>query len=214
MNAETATPIQEKQPHSGPKYIAHWVLKTPRRDKLVDWYKKVFGAEVVHSDDMITFLSWDEESHRLALVSLPRALRFVFPFGSRLRRKIFGIDHIAHSFGSLEALLSSYARIKQQGIKPVWCINHGPTTSIYYEDPDGNRHEFQVDNFPTLAETKKYFDSQEFADNPIGVNFDPDYLLERLKQGTPEKELLKRGAGTRPGTRQPENKKTLTWRTL
>lgn len=196
-----------------PQYIAHWVIKTPRRDELVEWYKAVFGAEIVHSDKMITFLSWDGESHRLALVNLPRVLRFVFPL-SRIRRKLFGIDHIAHSFDSLETLLRSYEHIKQQGITPVWCINHGPTTSIYYEDPDGNRHEFQVDNFDTPEETKQYFNSQAFAENPIGVNFDPDYLLEQLNQGVPEKTLLKQGAGTRPGTRQAENMKAITWRTL
>src|SRR5690606_23345766 len=86
--------MNAKTPVRAPQYIAHWVIKTPRRDELVEWYKAVFGAEIVHSDKMITFLSWDGESHRLALVNLPRVLRFVFPL-SRIRRKLFGIDHIA-----------------------------------------------------------------------------------------------------------------------
>lgn len=196
-----------------PKSMAHWVIKTARRDELIAWYQVVFGAEIVHADNLIAFLSWDEESHRLALVNLPPIFRFAFPL-AKIRRKLYGLDHIAHSFDSLEALLHTYARVKKLGITPVWCINHGPTTSIYYEDPDGNRHEFQVDNFPTAEETKHYFSSAAFARNPIGVNFDPDYLLERLNQGVPVSELLKQGAGTRPGTKQAANKKALNWRTL
>ncbi|MGK8436811.1 VOC family protein [Ectopseudomonas hydrolytica] len=197
---------------STPKYIAHWVVKTARRDELIAWYKIVFGAEIVHMDKTVAFLSWDEESHRLALVNLPRFLRYLFPF-SKIRRKLYGIDHIAFSFGSLEELLHTYARIKQHGIEPVWCINHGPTTSVYYEDPDGGRLEFQVDNF-TVEETKRYFNGKSFADNPIGVVFDPDYLLERLNQGESVQQLLKQGAGTRPGTKQIANMKAINWRTL
>ncbi len=79
---------------------------------------------------------------------------------------------------------------------PVWSINHGPTTSLYYEDPEGIRLEFQTENFPPSAQlTADYFNSKEFADNPpIGVNVDPDYLLERLRAGTSETDLLKPGA--------------------
>ena len=40
-----------------------------------------------------------------------------------------------------------YKRLKQQDIVPWWCINHGPTTSMYYRDPDNNQIELQVDIF-------------------------------------------------------------------
>ena len=53
--------------------------------------------------------------------------------------------------------------------------------------------------------------SSAFAENPIGVNFDPDYLLERLHSGADPAELLQQGAGTRPGTKTP---RALTWKTL
>jgi catechol 2,3-dioxygenase-like lactoylglutathione lyase family enzyme len=189
------------------------VVKTARSAEMIDWYGHVFGARVVHEDGQIAFLTWDHESHRLALVKLPPPLRHVFPL-ARLRRKTYGIDHLAFTFPSLEQLLLTYERLKGVGIKPVWSINHGPTTSLYYEDPEGIRLEFQVENFPTAQETADYFNSREFADNPIGVNTDPDYLLERLRAGAEEAELLHRGAGTRPGTKQRANKRTLTWKTL
>jgi hypothetical protein len=84
---------------------------------------------------------------------------------------------------------------------------------LYYEDPDGIRLEFQTENFPTARETAEYFHSNAFAENPIGVNFDPDYLLERLGSGVDPTELLQR-AGTRPGAKSRANKRALTWKTL
>src|SRR5262245_19398454 len=196
-----------------PAYLAHWVVKTARPREMIDWYRHAFGAHVVHEDDQIAFLTWDEESHRLALIKVPRAMKLAFPL-ARLRRKIYGVDHLAFTFDSLAALLNKWEELKAVGITPVWSINHGPTTSLYYEDPDGIRLEFQVENFSTAQETTDYFSTEQFADNPIGVNFDPGYLLERLRDGVPETKLLKRGAGTRPGSKQAAGRRTINLRTL
>lgn len=196
-----------------PDFVAHWVVKTARRAEMVAWYGTVFGARVVHEDDDLTFLSWDHEHHRLALIEVPRVLRYVFPF-ARHRRKMYGVDHLAVQLLSIEKLLATYARLKPLGIEPVWAINHGPTTSLYYEDPDGIRLELQVDNFPTIEETAAYFGSDAFRDNPIGTSIDPDYLLARLERGDDPADLLVPGAGTPPGRRPRVNKQNLTWKTL
>ena len=89
-------------------------------------------------------------------------------------------------------LLYTYARLKREGIEPYWCINHGPTTSMYYKDPDGSRIELQVDNFPTAEETNRWMRSGEFAANPIGVVFDPEVLLARYRAGEPMATLVAR----------------------
>ena len=49
-----------------------------------------------------------------------------------------GLLHIAFTFGSLQDLALAYLQRKENGILPYWCVNHGPTTSMYYKDPDGN----------------------------------------------------------------------------
>jgi catechol 2,3-dioxygenase-like lactoylglutathione lyase family enzyme len=196
-----------------PDLLAHFVVKTARPREMIAWYGEVFGARVVHEDAQIAFLTWDEESHRLALVKVPRVLRYLFPL-AKYRRKIYGVDHLAFTYHSIEALLVTYKRLKKAGIRPVWAINHGPTTSLYYEDPDGIRLEFQVENFATAQATADFFASDEFAANPIGVTIDPDYLVERLFRGDQPAELLKPGAGTRPGTTPRANKRALTWKTL
>jgi catechol 2,3-dioxygenase-like lactoylglutathione lyase family enzyme len=194
-------------------YLAHWVVKTARANEMIDWYRHAFGAHVVHEDAHIAFLTWDEESHRLALIKVPWLVKLAFPL-ARLRRKIYGVDHLAFTFDSLTTLLNKWEELKAVGITPVWSINHGPTTSLYYEDPDGIRLEFQVENFSTAQQTTEYFGTAQFADNPIGVNFDPGYLLERLRNGDLETELLGQGAGVRPGSALVANRKTLNFRTL
>jgi catechol 2,3-dioxygenase-like lactoylglutathione lyase family enzyme len=196
-----------------PDFLAHWVVKTSRSDQMIAWYRDVFGARVVHEDRLTAFLTWDDEHHRLALIKVPRLLRLAFPL-ARFRRKFYGIDHLAVQFQTLERLLTNYERLKRAGILPVWSIYHGPTTSLYYEDPDGIRLEFQVDNFPTVQATADFFGSDEFAANPIGTEIDPDYLLERLRNGEDPAGLLKPGAGTRPGTKPRVNKRAITWKTL
>ena len=65
---------------------------------------------------------------------------------------------------------------------------------MYYEDPDGNRVEFQVENFPTVEELNAWMHSEAFAANPIGVEFDPDLLLARYEAGDPLSELIQQGA--------------------
>ena len=74
---------------------------------------------------------------------------------------------------------------------PVVTINHGPTTSMYYRDPDGNRVELQIDNFDSVEELKGFFQSDAMRKNPIGVNFNPDELARDFHAGVPESELKK-----------------------
>jgi hypothetical protein len=49
-----------------------------------------------------------------------------------------------------------------------------------------------VENFATVAESGKFFFSEAFAENPIGVEFDPAELLRRLRAGEPEDALKMR----------------------
>ena len=69
-------------------------------------------------------------------------------------------------YAGLGDLLATYLRLKAHGILPHWPINHGVTTSMYYRDPDNNRVELQIDNFPTAEELQDYFRSAAFAANP------------------------------------------------
>lgn len=169
-----------------PTAFAHFVLRASDKAQSVDWYQIVLGMEVVHDNPMIAFLTYDDEHHRLAIAQTK--------FEGEVPKGAPGMDHVAYTLGSLEDLLSTYKRLKALDILPVWPINHGLTTSLYYADPDGNRVEFQVENFATKEELQGFMRSEAFAENPVGVGFDPEKLLARYENGDPLEELLQQGA--------------------
>jgi catechol 2,3-dioxygenase-like lactoylglutathione lyase family enzyme len=167
-----------------PAKLAHFVLRTSRYQEIVQWYKTVFGAHGVFESDILSFLTYDDEHHRIAIINMPGLTEQ--PQGTS------GVHHIAFTYSSLSDLLATYERLRDLKIKPVFVINHGPTTSLYYADPDGNQLELQVENYETVEESSKFFYSPAFAENPIGVEFDPEDLVRRLRAGEPESELKRR----------------------
>lgn len=173
-----------------PAYLAHVVLRTPDPTSfkaMCDFYVKFLDAEINYSNEILCFLTYDEEHHRIAVGIFPDTV-------GREKGKPHqaGLAHVAFTYNTLQDLAISYRQRKALGLTPFWCVNHGPTTSLYYHDPDGNELETQVDNFDTVAEAARFFASKEFDENPIGVDFDPEELVERLKNGEDDRSIKKR----------------------
>lgn len=63
---------------------------------------------------------------------------------------------------------------------------------MYYRDPDGNEVELQVDNFDTADEAIEFMNSPKFEQNPIGVDYDPEVFVKRVRGGEDEKSIKKR----------------------
>jgi len=63
---------------------------------------------------------------------------------------------------------------------------------MYYEDPDGTEVETQVDNYDTAEEGVEFIEGESFAENPIGVDFDPEVLVRRVRNGEDEKRIKER----------------------
>jgi len=168
-----------------PIRFAHVVFRTARFAEMQAWYETVLGAHVVHANPMIAFLTYDDEHHRIALLHTPGA--------PDRPADTSGVEHLAYTYATLGDLVATYERLKAAGITPYWTINHGPTTSMYYRDPDGTQVELQVDNFPTVEALHAWFRSGAFARNPIGVTFDPDELAAKVRPGLPVDELVQRG---------------------
>ena len=124
-----------------PEKFAHVVLKTANFDAVIEWYATVLQAPVAFRNDFIAFLTYDDEHHRVAVLNTPGS-----PAPDPAAA---GVHHIAYTYADLGELLATYRRLKTRGIEPARCINHGPTTSMYYRDPDGLRVELQIDNFAT-----------------------------------------------------------------
>ena len=167
-----------------PAKLAHVVLKTANYDRMIEWYATVLQAQVVFRNAFIAFLTYDDEHHRVAIIKLPQD-RPTDPEAA-------GVHHIAYTYGDLGQLLSTYRRLKASGIEPARCINHGPTISMYYRDPDGLRVELQIDVFATMDEARAYFTGPDFAENPIGILFDPEQLIRDYEAGRSFEELVRR----------------------
>jgi catechol-2,3-dioxygenase len=110
-----------------------------------------------------------------------------------------GLEHLAFTFESLAALLGTYVRVTAAGTKPEYCINHGPTISLYYADPDGHKTELQIDTM-TMDLADDYIQSDLHASNPLGYPFDPDELVERFEAGDSLTELMSVGREHAPAT--------------
>lgn len=172
-----------------PSKLAHVVLRTNQMEAMLDFYTTFLGGRVVIQTPMLSFMTYDDEHHRIAFMQVPEVQQKV--------RNSCGLEHIGFTWNSLTELLTAYRQRLSlpEPIKPVWCTNHGPTTSLYYKDPDGNLLETQYDNFDADG-ANAIMQSPELTDNPIGVDFDPEEMWRRLQEEGEEK--LAKEVKTRP----------------
>jgi catechol-2,3-dioxygenase len=149
----------------------HVNLKTTRLQEMIDFYRSLVGAEVIFQDDVGAWLSNDGANHRIALLAFPN---FVDDSEKETRT---GMHHSAFEYQSFEDLNASYLRLKEAGITPALCLDHGMTLSYYYADPDGNHVELQVDCFGDWKKSTEWMhSSDEFKANPIGQFVDPELI--------------------------------------
>ncbi|KEF59156.1 uncharacterized protein A1O9_04000 [Exophiala aquamarina CBS 119918] len=172
------TSKSKKATHPSPSAFAHVVLRTTKENyrTMVDFYKDMLQAEVVIETEEFCMLRYDFEHHRIAIAHMPQITpQSASPFTA-------GLDHTAFTYKTLTDLARTYRALKQRKtpILPLWCVNHGMTTSMYYRDPDGNKVELQVDNFDTPEEADSFMSSPLFIQNPVGTDFDPDEWSSRV----------------------------------
>ena len=162
----------------------HVNLKTTRLQEMIDFYRELVGAEVIFQDQVGAWLSNDGANHRVALLAFPS---FVDDAEKDTRT---GMHHSAFEYSSFDELNSSYLRLKEAGITPALCLDHGMTFSYYYADPDGNNVELQVDNFGSWEKSKGWMkSSDEFKANPIGQFLDPEQVIADHQAGMSHAEI-------------------------
>ena len=82
--------------------------------------------------------------------------------------------------------------MKAWGYDPVWTVNHGNSTSFYYEDPDGNQVETMLDNF-SPSDTKEYKRHYQWSEEFTAMGnptFDADKMVKLYEAGVPDSVLL------------------------
>ena len=158
-----------------PRKLAHVVLRARDLNRSRAWYLTVLQARPAFENESVCFLTYDDEHHRVGLINRPELVGDADAHA--------GLDHIAFTYGSLGELLATYRRLAEVGITPYWTINHGPTISMYYKDPDGNRLELQYDVFERPEQVQAFFAGGAYEANFIGVKFDPQDLIARYEAG-------------------------------
>ena len=167
-----------------PAKFAHAVCMTAQLAAMRHWYLAVLNATIAFENDDLCFMSYDDEHHRIGLIRFDG-------IAPKAQQPTSGVDHLSFTYDELGDLFGTYLRLKALGIEPYWNINHGPTTSMYYKDPDGNKVELQVDNF-TDAECDAFFADGNYLENPIGVMFDPEEWIARHLAGEPARSITVR----------------------
>jgi catechol 2,3-dioxygenase-like lactoylglutathione lyase family enzyme len=101
-----------------------------------------------------------------------------------------GLHHFQLRTPTIEALLDLYGTLKNSGYLPIEASNHGPGTSFYYLDPDGNKIELSSLNFASREELRKFMATDEFKNNPNGFPLDPERLVASQRSGRVLSEML------------------------
>ena len=191
---ETVAPVRFDPPGAvasmpSPAKIHHiHIFSDERYDEMVTFYQRILNAETITiNPDGITFLSYDDHDHRIAMIKKPG--------WGRKADKPVGVSHLAFGYSSLGELIYIYKKMKEWGYPPPhWVVNHGNSTSFYYRDPDGNEVETMLDNYTPLdtQEYKRHYQfTEEFGAMKEG-NFDPDKMVALYESGVPETVLLDR----------------------
>jgi catechol 2,3-dioxygenase len=176
----------------------HVTFKTSRLAEMVAWYGTVVGARPTFQDANNAWTTNDEANHRVAFLSAPGL------GDDPDKRSHNGIHHSAFEYESFADLMSSYARLRDEGIEPAFSLDHGMTISIYYKDPEGNFVELQCDSYGDWRQSSEWMrSSPDFAANPIGTFFDPERVYQDHMAGQDFDELhvaMRRGDYQPAGT--------------
>jgi len=58
-------------PQVRPTKLAHVVLRTGDKKAMTSFYTEFLGGRVVHENDVLSFITYDDEHHRIALAQVP-----------------------------------------------------------------------------------------------------------------------------------------------
>ena len=174
--------------------LQHYGLATANLEAMIEWYQKVLGMTVNRrvtppAGDQggppfsaFAFVSNDELDHRIVFFEMPGVV------ADPDKRRHTGLQHVAFEYATLDDLLGTYVRLKGLGILPMWAADHGLGTSFYYEDPDRNVVEINVNNYGNSWTATEHLRSGPHMLAPI----DPEKMLAAHKTGGSPWELHER----------------------
>ena len=141
-------------------------------------------AQAAFQNEVMGFITSDQVPGRIALLTSPKLT------DDRTERDIR--DFITpFEYACVDDLLDTWVRLKDEGIEPHMCLDHGFVISYYWKS-DGNSVELQADWNNSATSCAFMETSPVFASNPIGRFVDPAKMVELRKSGTSIAELHRR----------------------
>jgi catechol-2,3-dioxygenase len=174
--------------------LHHYGLTTTNLDTMTDWYRKVLGMTVNHRSSRpadgthrapfsaVAFLGNDEADHRMVLFEMPENS------ADAHRGRAGPLQHVAFQCETFDDLLGTYERLKSLNILPLWAADHGVATAIYYEDPDRNVVEINVNNYGNAWTATEHMKTM----SPVTVQVDPGKMIAARGAGAAPWELHQR----------------------
>jgi catechol 2,3-dioxygenase-like lactoylglutathione lyase family enzyme len=173
--------------------LQHFGLNTGNLAAMTDWYRKVLGMTV--NRHMVgragpqrgpsfsaDFVSNDEVHHRIVFFETPGLV------ADTDKHRHVRVQHVAFEYATLDELLGTYARLKGLGILPVQATDFGMGTAFYYEDPDQNVVELNVNNYGDEWTATEHMRNCP----PTRANVDPDKMIAARKAGVSPWEVHER----------------------
>jgi catechol-2,3-dioxygenase len=165
--------------------LSHLVLNTSEYEATKQWYLEVLGATVgvETTDHTACFLRTDGSHHRIGMFKVsdtdhsPAMTSPGAADGVKAR-----VNHFAFEYPTLRELLETRERLAESVIVPTVCLNHGPTMSMYYEDPSRNTVELYYDTRYTEEQIAEFYAG---GDRYVlgAIPFDPVEVLKDIRRG-------------------------------
>ena len=175
--------------------LQHLGLATGNLDAMVDWYGKVLGMTINRRlppagpqqpgpSFSAAFVSNDEVHHRMVFFERPGLGIDPEKPGH------VGVQHIAFEYETLDDLLSTYVRLKGLSILPMMAADFGMGTAFYYEDPDRNIVELNINNYGDERAATEHMRTAP----PTQSQVDPDKMITAREAGMSPWDVHERAA--------------------
>ena len=183
-----------------PPQFSEVILKTANFAAMKDWYETVTDVKAFFVRDDAKAPNWTG-AYSIAFIRIFADHPYTQVLGlfevpdvagkAVNTRGEPGLHHMQLRHAGLDHLFSRYEDLRARGITPMKSYNHGPGTSFYYHDPDGNTVELSSANFANEADYLAYFRSEAYKKNISGIDIDAAAYVARFRAGTPQEELIK-----------------------
>ncbi|MFL2546791.1 MAG: VOC family protein [Candidatus Rariloculaceae bacterium] len=185
-----------------PMRLSEVVIYTQQFKTMVDWYEIFLGQEpnVLTADSGA--VAW-EGNKGVAFFRIYADFPWTEVFGifefpdmdtsnrDKVGYKGPGIHHFQVRIPVFDDFMRKYEALSNCGIEPKQSFNHGPGSSFYYNDPDGNFAEISTPNFDKQEDYLAYFQTEAYQKNFDGVEIDPAEFLRKYRDGVSRDELVR-----------------------